>query len=315
MNHITATQDREVRIRLTSHCNYKCFFCHEEGGCGRPENPTFDEIRPLLERLSAEGRRDFTLTGGEPLLNKPALLNALYWFAAHPDQPRVTLITNGSLMDDAVADALAACPSAKVHLSLHASDPKLYSKITGQARVTPSILVERFMHLTARGVGLKINAVLTRDLVQGHSRLAGLMAFASDVGATHVKLIELLVTEAHPELRDQYVSTEDADGMLQKHAKLVTWGRRTRTYQLVSGGPIIELTCCACRLGCSSCESFRADSFTGGDTYHPCFLSPCTYAVTPASLETVIETGRTFIQTMAKKYGSHSPSIITNPAA
>ena len=29
---ITSYANREARIRLTPKCNYRCFFCHEEGG-------------------------------------------------------------------------------------------------------------------------------------------------------------------------------------------------------------------------------------------------------------------------------------------
>ena len=65
--------NREARIRLTPKCNYKCFFCHEEGGCKTPA-ADWTSTLVLLRALKAQGRKEITFTGGEPLLNKPVTL-------------------------------------------------------------------------------------------------------------------------------------------------------------------------------------------------------------------------------------------------
>ena len=46
---------------------------------------------PLLLALKAQGRREITFTGGEPLLNKPFLLKALAEIASWGEQPEVTV--------------------------------------------------------------------------------------------------------------------------------------------------------------------------------------------------------------------------------
>lgn len=82
--------NREVRIRLTAKCNCRCFFCHEEGGCQAPA-AEWESLRTLLLALKAQGRREITFTGGEPLLNKPVLLKALAEIASWEVRPEVTV--------------------------------------------------------------------------------------------------------------------------------------------------------------------------------------------------------------------------------
>lgn len=123
---------REARIRLVTECNYRCFFCHEGGGCSGPK-AEWKTLRPLLLALKAQGRTDLTFTGGEPLLNKPVLLKALDEIASWDVQPQVTLVTNATRMDESVVAALERCRRAKVHVSVHNPRPGFYQKITGSA--------------------------------------------------------------------------------------------------------------------------------------------------------------------------------------
>ncbi|MBQ3807803.1 MAG: 4Fe-4S cluster-binding domain-containing protein [Kiritimatiellae bacterium] len=97
--------NREARIRLTPKCNYSCFFCHEEGGCQAPA-AEWGSLSPLLLALKGQGRREITFTGGEPLLNKAVLLKAIEEIASWDVQPVVTMITNATLMDMSVIEAL-----------------------------------------------------------------------------------------------------------------------------------------------------------------------------------------------------------------
>ncbi len=302
---------REVRIRVTTRCNYKCFFCHDEGGADLCLHASFDEIRPLLEMLVAEGRRDFTLTGGEPLLNKPAVLEALRWFAGRVEETKVTLLTNGSRLDGETVEALAACPGARVNLSLHAVDPGAYRQITGQDGVTPETLEPILKRLTALGVGLKLNAAMLRNLTSGDSQIGLLVAYARKVGASHVKLIELLLTRGEGDPNAAWFVPMDgveARALESFQAERVEASLRTRVYRLKDGGPLLEFTRCACRLGCANCDRAGADSFTGGSFYRPCFLSGKTLTVSPFTLKRGLNAGRLMIRQMTSQYGTRSPA-------
>ena len=50
--------NREARIRLTPKCNYRCFFCHEEGGCQAPAAEGGNPAGTKAERRKADGSRD-----------------------------------------------------------------------------------------------------------------------------------------------------------------------------------------------------------------------------------------------------------------
>ena len=128
-------QRREMRVALTEICNFKCLFCHNEGlghesGSPPPDAQTLDIIREAV-RL---GHTDITFTGGEPLLKKKKLRFSIFWKAsAHsPKPPDITIVTNGSLLDREVVQALSSYPGAsKINLSLHAADAETFAAVTG----------------------------------------------------------------------------------------------------------------------------------------------------------------------------------------
>ncbi len=108
---------RELRLdtllfELTERCNHACLHCYNvwQGEWHRPaaryprgELGTADTLRLLELALDQTGCRNITLTGGEPLLRKdlPALLRFL-----RQRNVRVTLISNGRLIDSAIAASL-----------------------------------------------------------------------------------------------------------------------------------------------------------------------------------------------------------------
>lgn len=290
--------NREARIRLTTTCNYKCFFCHEEGGCtgGRAE---WESLRALLLALKAQGRKEITFTGGEPLLNKGVLLRALAEIASWDTQPEVTLITNAALLDEAVVEALEACRAAKVHVSIHDPRTEAYQLVTGQRVRTAEQLKPMLKRLSSGPVRLKLNAVLTRELVAEDGALDALLDYARDVGAGTVKVVELLPT------KDAAAWPRQAVPVAAMNARLFARGcyrfRETlrTTYWTAGDGLVLEVTRCACALGCEHCEATRGDSFTGGDAYHPCFLAAKTIPMRGRPLADVLAEGDAYLAAIA----------------
>ncbi|MBU2552840.1 MAG: radical SAM protein, partial [Bacteroidetes bacterium] len=65
-----------LRISLTSRCNYRCIFCHNEGGDQTKRSQeaiTPDDIKIITEAATSLGVQRFTITGGEPFLNREVL--------------------------------------------------------------------------------------------------------------------------------------------------------------------------------------------------------------------------------------------------
>ena len=170
--------NREARIRLTPKCNYKCFFCHEEGGCKTPA-ADWTSTLVLLRALKAQGRKEITFTGGEPLLNKPVLLKCLAEIASWDVQPEVTLVTNAALLDTVVIEALERCARAKVHVSIHDARTDGYQVVTGQKRRTAEELKPMLKRLASGPVRLKLNAALTESMADGSGRLESLPRLCS----------------------------------------------------------------------------------------------------------------------------------------
>lgn len=66
------SQEKRIRLSLTENCNYRCFFCHEEGmdmNTTRGKKSE-QEICNLLLELKQKKYNAITFTGGEPLIEK-----------------------------------------------------------------------------------------------------------------------------------------------------------------------------------------------------------------------------------------------------
>lgn len=292
---MTDYSNREARIRLTPKCNYKCFFCHEEGGCKTPA-ADWESTRALLLALKAQNRKEITFTGGEPLLNKSVLLKCLEEIASWSVQPEVTVITNAALLDDCVIEALEKCARAKVHVSIHDARTDGYQLVTGQKRRTAEQLKPVLKRLSAGPVRLKLNAALTESLADGSGRLEALLAYAREVGASAVKFVELLETRDPSAWPLKGAKVSDFNGRLIR-AGFITLSRTLRTtYWQDRSGIVLEVTRCACALGCAHCEATRGDSFNGGTHYHPCFMDQKAIPMSGRTLESVLEEGAAYLQ-------------------
>ncbi len=287
--------NREARIRLTPKCNYHCFFCHEEGGCQAPV-AEWESLRALLMALKAQGRRDITFTGGEPLLNKPVLLKALAEIASWEEQPEVTLITNATLLDESVIVALEKCRKAKVHVSIHDPRTDVYQLVTGQSRRSAEELKPLLRRLSAGHVRLKLNSVLTKESLADKSSLSVMLDYARDVGADAIKFVELLVTKDASDWPMGSASLESLNARFAEEGFTLFRQTIRTSYWRTPQGPVLEATRCACALGCEHCEETRGDSFTGGTHYHPCFLSAKTIPMAGRSLEEVLEEGGAYLK-------------------
>ena len=292
--------NREARIRLTTKCNYRCFFCHEEGGCQAPA-AEWDSLRDLLLALKRQGRREITFTGGEPLLNKGVLVKALDEIASWDVQPVVTVITNAALMDEMVIEALERCHSAKVHVSIHDPRTAAYRQITGQTIRTAEELKPVLRRLSSGSVRLKLNAVITDGLVKDENALPAILGYAREVGASAVKFVELLETRDSSCWPMKGIPAQALGGLFSA-AGFSEEGKTLRTeYWRSEDGLILEVSRCACALGCGLCEATRGDSFTGGTHYHPCFFSSVSIAMSGRSLEDVLKEGDDIINQFRAK--------------
>ncbi len=97
-----------LRISITDACNYKCFYCSNEGQShGNCNMLSLDFVRQMFSKIREENIfvKKLNITGGEPTLH-PQLLEILREGTKITEN--VTLNTNGSLLNKERIDAIKA---------------------------------------------------------------------------------------------------------------------------------------------------------------------------------------------------------------
>ena len=145
-------------LELTFRCNFKCVHCYLRGRQAPEMEP--DAICRLLDELAEAGCLGLALTGGEPLLRPD--FKAIYR-AAIQRGFLVALFTNGSLIDDDLADFLAANPPRSVEISLYGGDERSYLAVTGSGKNFQRVL-SGLDRLLERDIQVMLKALLLRPL-------------------------------------------------------------------------------------------------------------------------------------------------------
>ena len=117
-----------VQWHLTNFCNLRCRHCYQEDFSKEADLP-FPELAKIADNflIAIEGwdRQAFVhLTGGEPLLQKD-LFPLLKYLDQNPAVAELGIITNGFLLDAAMAERLSVFPKLKnLKISLDGPDPE-----------------------------------------------------------------------------------------------------------------------------------------------------------------------------------------------
>lgn len=175
----------DLRLSLIDRCNLRCRYCMPEEVFG-PDYAFLPKDRLLspdaLERavraFVSLGVRKVRLTGGEPLL-RPDVVAIVERLARVPGLDDLALTTNGTRLAR-LARALAAAGLRRVNVSLDALDPVIFRRMSG-GRGHPDQVLAGIDAARAAGLGIKVNAVIRRDLndtevepLADHFRRAGI---------------------------------------------------------------------------------------------------------------------------------------------
>jgi pyruvate-formate lyase-activating enzyme len=121
------TRARPIRAAIcpSTYCNYDCIMC-DHGRTPRRELPAevwreLPELMPTLERL--------TLLGGEPLASQEVQRFLCDFDAARWPDAVVDLVTNGSLLTEALLRRMTRCSLGGVVVSLNAGTPEIYERV------------------------------------------------------------------------------------------------------------------------------------------------------------------------------------------
>ncbi len=310
-----------VRFSLTEKCNYRCFFCHEEGlDMERARRETTDaELFPVLDQLQAGGYDDLTFTGGEPLLKWRQMVRLLAYLRARDYLPAITIVSNGLALTPACVAQLRDYPGRlRFNISMHSLDPVQHHRIVhnlapappGPAPDLPRIQ-ENLDLLRAAGIPFKLNFVLLKGINTAPAEIARILDYALTVGCQRVKFLELLITTKLKALYPYYYRLQALRDQLGDQITFLGHEARREVYRYRDTPLEIELQGCTCSKGCNACADHREVNFTAERRYFPCFLHPeedADLGVTP--LATAVAAGAGYIARMARHYGPHSPIII-----
>jgi len=115
-----------VHLELTYDCSLRCPFCYNGSSAGLPLS--LSEWESVFDDLRSMGTMFVTLTGGDPLQH-PSFLEIAR--AVRTRHLAVKIFTNGMLVDQSMAAAIASLSPLHVELSIHGPNSETHDRTTG----------------------------------------------------------------------------------------------------------------------------------------------------------------------------------------
>lgn len=178
----------EFRIVITPFCNYRCFFCHNEG--------FIEEYTPLLlsptdyEFVTKVGKKYWgwdttTITGGEPLIS-PIFRETCQ--KIKNNGIKITVVTNASLISNP-RKLLSTCN--QVNISLHSIAPETYRRITGTSYPVEQV-IDTITSIRSQlpDIIIHLNSTVIRGFNDSIDEIEKLLWLAERVGA-EAKFVDL----------------------------------------------------------------------------------------------------------------------------
>ncbi|HEU4401014.1 MAG TPA: radical SAM protein [Candidatus Polarisedimenticolia bacterium] len=144
-------------IEITFKCNLRCVHCYIPDYSGRNEMSTA-EITRILDEIAEEGCLWLLLTGGEVMCRQDF---AEIYRHAKSRGFLVTIFSNGTLLDERIADLLADQPPFGIEFTLYGLSDETYLKTTGfpgrftQVRRAIDLLMARSLPLSLKAVAIE----------------------------------------------------------------------------------------------------------------------------------------------------------------
>ncbi|MFL6583870.1 MAG: GTP 3',8-cyclase MoaA [Chthoniobacterales bacterium] len=177
-----------LRISITDRCNERCLYCMPEGFTDWKEREdilTYEEILSVVGVAVRLGFRKFRVTGGEPLVRRD-VVHFIAGLIATEGVEHVGLSTNATRLAH-VAGELARVGLRSANISLDATDPQIYQRITGGR--LQDVIAGIDAALAAGISRIKLNAVLMRGV--NEDQVWPLLDFAAS-RALPIRFIELM---------------------------------------------------------------------------------------------------------------------------
>ncbi len=179
---VKKTQDRLIPFivhwELTYHCNLQCPHCYVVPQNSR-EELSCDEIAAILDGLKEKGTLYIIFSGGEILTREDFF--DIAW-TARKKGFALRLLTNGTLIDEGVADHIADLHPLTVEISLYGSRAETHERITAcPGSFERSLNALRL--LNARGIRTVVKSLTMKGNVSEFGRMKQL---AQQIGSQFI---------------------------------------------------------------------------------------------------------------------------------
>lgn len=234
-----------VKMKIMFGCNLRCEMCNH-WRFHRPPPVSMERFNEVVSELAEMGCRKIHLSGGEPLLRAgvPELV-------AHATSLgiRMTMTTNGTLVDKAMAKSLIESGLRGVNVSLDSPERKIHEAVRGVAgaykKTTRAIgYFRRYAHKGK--LTLRINTVVSR---LNYRSLVGLPDLAADLGADQLNLIGVddhcgphlspsrrNISQYNTEIAPRLAERALALGLMQDESEAYPFGRSEKAVKLARSG-------------------------------------------------------------------------------
>ncbi len=262
-----------LRISVTDRCNLRCRYCMPEEGVpsvGHGAVLSYEELFRVARVAVQLGVRKIRLTGGEPLVRK-GLFDFISSLAQLPEQPELTLTTNGLLLAE-TAERLKKAGLSRINVSLDSLRPERFAEMTRRSGLEK--VLEGLRAAEAAGLApIKINMVpilgVNEDEIADFARLTYDHPW-------QVRFIEFMpVSSGLDYSPEQLYPAEQIQADLQKLADLSREEQAgivgpARIYRLKGAQGTVGIIPAVSEHFCGECNRLR---LTADGQLRPCLLS------------------------------------------
>ncbi|MBV1881987.1 MAG: SPASM domain-containing protein [Pseudomonadales bacterium] len=164
VSRIPCTND--LRIEVTTRCNYKCPVCPHDTLTRKKETMGYTLFKSIVDNVVAETDQFDTLTFpgmGEPLLDKGIVEKVAY---VKSKGFKVLMITNMSMLTLEKFEALQRAGADSIRISFYGMDPKSYSEMHGVKDLTKFFKVKNELEKIVMAK-TSMDILLTLNVVEG----------------------------------------------------------------------------------------------------------------------------------------------------
>jgi radical SAM protein with 4Fe4S-binding SPASM domain len=170
-----------VTVMITNGCNLQCRHCWPEScsqHIGRPV--PVETLKRLIRELALLQIEEICLTGGEPLTH-PDWLEILSYSCSRPGLKRVSLQTNGTLLNEAAIEALRSIrfQGLLIQVSLEGAGPQTNDRVRGPGSFERAL--KGLKRLAEAGMGQQTRVAFT-EMQHNFADLPGLLKIIDTLG-------------------------------------------------------------------------------------------------------------------------------------